>query len=148
MVILKNKQDFLAGLIFVIIGVLGILLGWTLTVGTITRMGPGFLPRLLSYSMVFIGLIISLKSIRFGESTLERWKWRPMASIFGGILAFAFLISRGGLVLSIILVTILSSFGTHEIRWHQTLFLSTFMAGLSVLLFIYLLGLPLQVWPS
>lgn len=71
-----------------------------------------------------------------------------MVSIFGGILVFAFLISRGGLVVSVLLVTVISSFGTLETRWKQTLVLSVFMAGLSVLLFIYLLGLPLHVWPS
>lgn len=145
---IKNKQDFFAALLFIGFGVLGIWVGSTLTVGTVTRMGPGYFPKFLSWSLILVGLIIGLKSLRFGETAIERVTWRPMVFIFGGILAFAFLISRGGLVLSILMVTVLSSFGTREVRWRESLILGVFMTGLTVLLFKYFLGLPLQVWPS
>jgi putative tricarboxylic transport membrane protein len=147
MISIRDKKDFLAGLIFVGSGVLGWVLGLDLTSGTITRMGPGYLPKFLSSGLILLGLFISLKAIRFGESSLERWTFRPMFFIFGGILAFAFLISRFGLALSVLVVTVLSAFGTPEVRWKESLIMGVFMAGLSALLFIYFLGLPIQVWP-
>jgi hypothetical protein len=145
--VIKDKQNFLAGLMFIGFGVLGIILGKDLVWGTVTRMGPGYLPKLLSAGLILVGSLIALKSIRFGESSLELWTFRPMFFIFGGILAFAFLISRFGLILSVLLVTILSAFGTREVRWKESLIMGVFMAGLSALLFIYFLGLPIQVWP-
>lgn len=148
MITIKDRQDFFAGLMFIGFGALGIGLGKELDMGTITRMGPGYLPKLLSASLILIGIIISLKATRFGDTSLERWTWRPMFFIFGGILAFAFLISRAGLVGSVLVVTIFSAFATREVRWKESLVLGVFMAAFSALLFIYFLGLPIQVWPS
>lgn len=147
MIVIRDKQNFFAGLMFCAFGALGIVLGSGLNLGTIIRMGPGYFPRFLSVGLLLIGAVILLKAIRYGESPLERWSFRPMFFIFGGILAFAFLISRVGLAVSVLIVILLSAFGTREVRWKESLIMGVFMAGLSALLFIYFLGLPIQVWP-
>ncbi len=143
----KNRQDFYGGLLFVAFGFFGVYFGRSYALGTIIRMGPGYLPIALSYALIVIGAYISIKAIRFGESTIERCRWRPIIFVLGSIVVFAFLIVKFGLVLSIFLVTFVSSFGTREARWTGSVILGISMAILSTFLFIYLLSLPIQVWP-
>ena len=143
----KNRQDFYGGLLFVAFGVFGVYFGRSYALGTIIRMGPGYLPIVLSYALIVIGAYISIKAIRFGESTIEQYRWRPIILVLGSIVIFAFFIVKFGLVLSIFLVTFVSSFGTRQARWMGSVILGIFMAVLSTFLFIYLLGLPIQVWP-
>jgi hypothetical protein len=145
---IKNRQDFYGGLFFVSLGLFGVLFGKGYTMGSISRMGPGYLPMVLSYGLVIIGAFITIRSIRLGESHIEPGHWRPMIFILGSILVFAFLIPRGGLALSTLFVTILSSFGARHTRWRNTIVLGILMALLTVLVFIKLLGLPISVWPK
>jgi len=116
--------------------------------GSISRMGPGYLPMVLSYGLIIIGALITIRAIRQGESRIEHAYWRPMVFVMGSILVFAFLIPRGGLVLSTFLVTILSSFGARKTHWRNTIVLGILMALLTALVFIKLLGLPISVWPK
>jgi hypothetical protein len=144
---LKNKQDFFSGLIFLGFGIFGTWLGEELTVGTITRMGPGYLPKFLSYALIIMGAFITIKSIRLGNSSIESSRWRPLLFVLCPIIGFAFLIVTFGLAVSIFFVTFVSCFGTREARLAGSLALSVLMAGFSVFLFIYCLGLPIKVWP-
>jgi len=116
--------------------------------GSISRMGPGYLPMVLSYALIIIGAFIAIRAIRQGESRIEPGHWRPMVFVLGSILVFAFLIPWGGLALSTLFVTILSSFGTRETCWRNTIVLGISMALLTALVFIKLLGLPISVWPK
>jgi len=143
----KNRQDFYGGLFFLGLGIFGVVCGKGYTIGSISRMGPGYLPKFLSYALIIIGTLIAIRAIRHGESHIEPCYWRPIVFVLGSILVFAFLIPRGGLVLSTLLVTILSSFGTREIHWRNAIVLGIFIALLTALVFIKLLGLPISVWP-
>jgi hypothetical protein len=143
----KNKQDFVAGTIFAAFGVLGVWLGEDLAVGTITRMGPGYLPKFLSYALIIMGAFISVKAIRLGNSTIEPPRWRPLLFVLCPIVGFAFFIVTLGLVVSVFFVTFVSCFGTRDARLTGSLALSVFMAGFSAFLFVRCLGLPMQVWP-
>lgn len=116
--------------------------------GSISRMGPGYLPMLLSYGLIIIGAMIAIRAIWQGESRIDPGYWRPMVFVLGSILVFALLIPRGGLVLSTLLVTIISSFWARETLWRNTIGLGILMALSTALVFIKLLGLPISVWPK
>lgn len=144
---LKNKQDFVAGLIFIGFGIFGIFFGKGYAVGTITRMGPGYLPVILSYILIMIGAFISIKAIRFGESTIEPFHLRPMIFVLGAVFVYSILIVRMGFVVSVSFVAVLSSLAMREIRWLEVVTMAFVMALLTTLVFIHLLGLPISVWP-
>jgi disulfide bond formation protein DsbB len=105
------------------------------------------LPAVLSCALAVIGAFIAIRAVRQGESRVEQGYWRPMVFVLGSILVFAFLIPRGGLALSTLFVTILSSFGARETRWRSAVVLGISMALLTALVFVKLLGLPISVWP-
>ena len=62
MIRVKNPQDFWAGLLFLMVGCLALWFGRNYTFGTATKMGPGYLPTVLSWGLVLIGAFLSLRA--------------------------------------------------------------------------------------
>ena len=53
----RSPQDLGAGVVFIVIGIAGILFGQDLAFGSAARMGPGYFPMLLSWLIIAIGLM-------------------------------------------------------------------------------------------
>ncbi len=53
---ITNKRDFLAGLMFIAIGVAALVSGRDLRMGTAVRMGAGFFPFVLTGVLILLGL--------------------------------------------------------------------------------------------
>ena len=58
MVRVKNPQDFWAGLLFLVIGLLAVYFGRNYAFGAATKMGPGYLPTVLSWMMAGLGAFL------------------------------------------------------------------------------------------
>jgi putative tricarboxylic transport membrane protein len=78
---------------------------------------------------------------------IERYKVRGPALVIIGILAFAAMVRPLGLVPATFLAFMISILGTTEMRWIESLISAAAMTLFCVLLFVYLLGLPFQLWP-
>ena len=50
------SKDLWSGLMFAGFGVLALVMGNSLAVGTAIRMGPGYVPRMLSYILIGLGV--------------------------------------------------------------------------------------------
>ena len=55
---LKNK-DLLAGIMFMVIGIVFAVGAYNYQIGTAARMGPGFFPRILGFLMAGLGVVIA-----------------------------------------------------------------------------------------
>src|SRR5262249_36783122 len=121
MIRFKDPQDFWAGLLFLSIGGLALWFGRTYAFGTVTRMGPGFLPTVLSWALVLIGGFLSLRAFALEGPAIERSLVRPQLLILLAIIVFALLIERVGLVPTILVVTIVAALASREMRWRETL---------------------------
>ena len=130
------------------IAVLALYFASDLSMGKLVRMGPGYLPTVLCYLLGFLGLIIALRGLAIDGPRLESWAWRPLFALTGGQIAFATLLERGGLCVAIVATIVISCFAAPGIRWVQTLLLGVLMSALSIVLFVWLLGLPLTIWPE
>ncbi len=73
---------------------------------------------------------------------------RLLWMILGASLAFGYLLKPLGMVLAAIILVFFSAFAGHEFRLKEVLFLSVGLAAFGVGVFIYGLGLPLNVWPA
>jgi putative tricarboxylic transport membrane protein len=146
MIRVKNPQDFWAGLLFLIVACLALWFGRNYTFGTATKMGPGYMPTVLSWALVLIGAFLSLRAFALDGPPIERSLVRPQAFILLAIIAFGLLIERVGLAPAIIVVTIIAALASREMRWRETIAVAIGLALLCVGLFIYLLGQPLTIW--
>jgi hypothetical protein len=146
MIRVKNPQDFWAGLLFLVVGVLGLWFGRNYVFGSATKMGPGYLPTVLSWGLVLIGGFLSLRALLESGASIDPSQVRPQLFILAAIIAFGLLIERVGLAVSIVVVTVIASLASREMRWGETVAVAVGLAALCVGLFIYLLGQPLAIF--
>ena len=146
MVRVKNPQDFWAGLLFLVVGLLAVYLGRNYSFGTATKMGPGYLPTVLAWMLAGFGAFLSLRALIESGPEIEASLWRPQAFIIAAIVVFGLLIERTGLAPSVIVVTVIAALASKEMRWLETAILSVGLAILCVLLFVKALGQPLTIY--
>ena len=142
-----THKDFLSGLMFAAFGVLGVLLGADYRMGTAARMGPGYVPRLLAWTLVALGAVIMLRGVLGDDDPVERGRWRPVALITAGIVAFALLIDPAGLFAAGAALIIIGALGGTRIRWVETLAATAILLVLSAAVFVWGLQLPITLLP-
>jgi putative tricarboxylic transport membrane protein len=141
------NRDLAAGLMFAAWGVAGLAFGRELPIGIALRMGPGYVPWLLSWALILLGTVIAVKGAVFGGEPLTRWNVRPLIVLPLALLAFAVLIEPAGLPIAALTVVIAGAAAGPEFRLGEVVILALCLAVCSVGLFIYGLGLPMAVWP-
>jgi putative tricarboxylic transport membrane protein len=145
---LSISKDILAGLFFISLGAFGLVLGWDYVYGTSARMGPGFVPKLLCWSLIGMGAAVLAAAIIGPREAMERWQVRPLAAVLASVLVFAALIDRHGLIAATIGMVLTAAVGSTETRWLETAILALALAAVSVLIFIKVLGLTMKVLPG
>ena len=75
------SKDFLSGVLFIAFGLAALWFGRNLAPGTAVRMGPGYVPHMLSYIMLFLGLIIAVVALYTGGERVETPQWRPITLV-------------------------------------------------------------------
>jgi hypothetical protein len=144
---LHINQDVAAGLMFAGFGVAGLWFGRELPVGAALRMGPGYMPRLLCYGLLLLGIVIAIKGAIVAGERIERWHWRPLAIVSIAVLAFSLLLEPAGLVVATAAIVIIGAFGGPQFRLVEALALAAGLAIAAVVLFVTALQLPLPIWP-
>ena len=144
----KNPQDFVTGLLFLALGIAAFYLGADYSMGTLQRPGSGVLPRLLAWALIAVGAILSLKSLAIEGPGLGNWQLRPLLLVPAATLAFALLVDRAGLVVAMLASMTLTALGTPETRWREFAIFTVIMLAIGVSMFIKLLGMPIEIWPS
>ncbi len=143
---MRNSQDLLAGLLFVLLGMLAIVVSARYPMGTAQRMGPGYVPTLLGWGLVILGLAIAGRALRSKGGALPSWSARPVLLVGGAIVAFALLLERAGLVLSTLALVAIGSLAAHRARPGEAAVLYLSLVLLGAGLFVYALGLPIRLW--
>jgi putative tricarboxylic transport membrane protein len=145
---LRNNRDFLAGLLFMLLGGLAVLLASDFPMGTTMRMGPGYFPTLIGGILFLFGAYLLVRGVRFGEKVRGAWGWRPLALITLSIVVFGFLLERLGLVPSALAMFFVAAAAGPEFRVKEVLILAVVMTVFSVLVFIWGLKLPYPLLPG
>jgi putative tricarboxylic transport membrane protein len=143
-----NSQDFAGGLLLLAFGVAGLWIGANYPMGTAQRPGTGVLPMILSWCLVGTGVLLWIKASVAASARLTPWAWRPAILVSLATVAFALLVDRLGLVLTMIVSMTLTALGTPDTRWREYLVFALLMLALGVGLFIYALGMPIPALPA
>jgi putative tricarboxylic transport membrane protein len=109
--------------------------------------GPGTAPRLFSFVLAAIGAAVALGGVFAEGPPIEKYRIRGPFFVIIAILAFAAMIRPLGLVPATFLAFMISIMGSTEMRWIESLIAAVGMTLFCVLLFVYLLNLPFQLWP-
>jgi len=94
---LQINKDVAAGLFFMTIGAVGLVIGADYAFGTTAKMGAGFVPKLLAWTVIGLGAIIVLMGAAAGSSDhMEPWAFGQLFIILSAVLIFSALLERVG----------------------------------------------------
>ena len=86
------SKDLLSGLMFIVFGSAALYFGQTLALGTPVRMGPGYVPRMLSFILLSLGSIVVLTTLYRQADSRERQRlWLPVGILSIALFVFAML---------------------------------------------------------
>lgn len=145
-----GRADVLSGLLFIAIAAFGLWASHSYPVGTALRMGTGYMPRLLCWLLLGLGVIVLAQGLRQPAEPLRSspQAWRAMLSVTLSLVAFGLSIERLGLVLAILLLTGIGALATRALRPVETAVAVLALIALSWAIFIFGLGLTIPVWPE
>jgi hypothetical protein len=101
---------------FIAFGLGALWFGRHLQMGTTVRMGPGYVPHMLAYIMLGLGLIIAVVALYSGGEQVEAPKWRPITMVTVGIIVFALLFETTGMFPSLVALVLIASLGGDEFK--------------------------------
>ena len=147
------RKDVLAGLMFIGVAVFGLWLSRDYPIGTALRMGTGYMPRLLCWILLGLGVVVLVQGLREAQgpraaSTARASAWRPVIFITASLVIFGLSIERLGLVVSILMLVGVGAVAARNLRALETLAAAVVLIALSWGIFILGLGLTIPVWPE
>jgi hypothetical protein len=145
---LRNNRDFLAGLLFMVIGGLAAVLARDFPMGTTMRMGPGYFPTALGIILFLFGVYVLGRGVRSRVQVRGEWGWRPLALITLSIVVFGLLLERLGVLPTAVLMFFVAAAAGREFRFMEVLILAVVMTAFSILVFIWGLKLPYPLLPG
>jgi hypothetical protein len=145
---IRSPKDFWAGLIFVVLGATFVALALQYRLGDLHRIGPGLFPTLIGSLLVGLGLIVAGRALALEGPAIERMQARPLFVSLAAIVLFALALQWLGVVAAIAVLVLVGAYASRDVRILQVLALAAFLIVFSVAIFVWLLGLPLPLWPS
>jgi len=138
-------KDFLSGLMFVGFGLLALYFGQSLAVGTSVRMGPGYVPRMLSFILFGLGGVICLIALVNGSEAVEKPRWKPITMVTIGIVCFALLFEAAGMLPALVALVLISSLGGEEFKLGEVIGNIAVLAILCTVVFKLGLGMNISI---
>ena len=145
---IRAPKDFWAGLIFIAIGGGFILLAQQYRLGDLHRMGPAMFPTLVGGVLAGLGAVIALRSLVFDGEAVPRFHGRPIGVSLFAIVLFGIALQWLGLVAAVAVLVLVGAYASRDVRPWETLALAATLIVFSVGVFVWLLGLPLPLWPN
>ena len=157
----RGPREFYGGLVLICIAIIALWASRELPGIHGFAFGPGTAPRMFATMLAIFGALVALTGLLVDGPPIEPYAVRGPAFVIVGILVFAATI-RGigihifgisistpaaGLIPSTFLAFIISIMGSTEMRWIESIIAAAAMTAFCVVLFIYLLQLPFQLWP-
>ena len=139
------SKDFLSGLMFIGFGLAALYVGQKLALGTPVRMGPGYVPRMLSLTLLALGALICIVAIVSGSEPVERPKWKPITLVTIGIVCFALLFERAGLIPALIVLILIASLANEEFKLTEVIGNIIALSVLCTLVFKVGLGMNIYI---
>ncbi|WP_416139218.1 tripartite tricarboxylate transporter TctB family protein [Halomonas sp. HK25] len=139
------KEEVLAALTILLLGVAVVYYGAAYSMGSLARMGPGYFPVIVGGVLCFVGVGLVVDAFT-RNSVKVQLPLRAFFAVSSGVLAFAFLVEHAGLVIATFSLVMLSALGDRPIRIRNAIIISFVMSLIGVFVFVKALGVPISVF--
>lgn len=155
--LIRSPQNLAAGILLVVLGGIGFFGAAGVDIGTLAEFGAGMVPRAVAVLVAVSGIALVGLAFMTPGPGLGAWPLRGLVCILGAVLAFGITL-RGfdlgllrlpplGLAVAGPLAVALAALADPDTRAHEILILAAGLTGLCVLLFRFLLRLPIPIAP-
>jgi putative tricarboxylic transport membrane protein len=156
-----NHRDYYGGLALILLALVAFWSGSDLAGMRGFSFGAGTAPRLFASALVVVALGITVTGLVTEGEPMGAYAVRGPVYVTLAIGAFAFLI-RGvtfdwggtlvripafGLIIASFVTFVISAAASKETRWIESIPTAVALTAFCWFLFVYLLGLPFQLWP-
>jgi hypothetical protein len=144
----RAPQDYYGGIVLMMLAILALIASSDLPGQRGFAFGPGTAPRLFAIMLFGLSLAVTIVGVVVPGPAIEKYRLRGPLWVLLAIVLFAMFIRPLGLVTAAFLTWMISIFGSTEMRWLESVIAAAVMSVFCVLLFVYLLNLPFQLWPQ
>jgi Tripartite tricarboxylate transporter TctB family len=145
---IRSPKDFWAGLSFVAIALAFVVLSSNYGLGNMHRMGPALFPVIVGTLLGSLGLIIAGRGLVIEGPPLPQFQARPILISLVAMVLFGVALTWHGLIAAIAVVVLVGAFASREARLQSTIVLAAGLILFSVAIFVWILGLPIPLWPG
>jgi hypothetical protein len=145
---IRAPKDFWSGLMFCGFAAVAMLAARGYSLGTVGKMGPGYFPLLLGAVLAGLGLILIGRSLVLDGEPMARLHVLPIAVIAFAVALFGLMIEPFGLIVTLAVLILVTAWAGADFRLVETAVLAVALIAFSIGVFVYLLGLPIAIWPS
>lgn len=151
-----SKTSLLSGLLFTAVGLVFSVWATFYKVGTASNMGPGYFPLVLGALLVLLGIANIVKSaVAETADTIGAIAVRPLFFVLLANVVFGIMLGGlpriglppFGLVATTITLVIIAGLADPTSIKKESMLLAMLLAGVSTVLFVWLLGMPLPLLP-
>jgi hypothetical protein len=148
----EANRDYYAGALMLVIGSAVAWQGFAYSVGSLTRMGPGFFPVALGVLLAVLGIAIAAGSVKrrvlvTGAAVEEAPpEWRAWGLILLSVAAFVVIGKYGGLLPATFAIVFISALGDRDNTVRGALVLALAMCAVAIVVFWWLLQLRLPLF--
>ena len=150
---IHRRPDVYVGLMFMAIAGLGLYLAKDYSMGTAVRMGTGYVPTLLCWTLMTLGAVILGMGL-FGRNSSEGALTgkdlavlKPLFFVTLAVIVFAYSIETLGLIIALLATMTIGSFATSSLRWIEAIVAMVALTIVCWAVFSIGLALPFPVWP-
>lgn len=143
------------GMSCILIGAAAAWVASAYPVGSVTAMGPGFVPLVVAALLITLGGLVLVRrgadapATEAGADAPRRMDvLRPILAIGLSVLVFGLTIERLGLLAAVFLVVLVAGYAMEGARPLPTLAMAVAFALAAALIFVVLLGLPIRLGPK
>ncbi|WP_024506706.1 tripartite tricarboxylate transporter TctB family protein [Bradyrhizobium sp. ARR65] len=144
----RGPQDFVGGIVLMGVALFALWASSDLQGMHGFTFGPGTAPRMFAVLLLGLGAAVMITGLVSEGPKLAHYSWRGPLFVSLAIIFFAVAIRPLGLVVSGFAAFLISALGTPETRWVETIIVGICLTVGCALLFPYVLGLPMPLFPQ
>jgi hypothetical protein len=139
---------FWAGAMLCAIGLATTIAAPHYRMGSLAQMGPGYFPLIMGVLLSGLGAVTCVQMVaKGGGKRMVAPPWRQLVCIPLSVVCFALLVERAGLAIAVVVTVLIGCLGGHRFRPVEAVVSATVLAVLTCVVFVRLLGLPVQIGP-
>ncbi|SFI25324.1 tripartite tricarboxylate transporter TctB family protein [Bradyrhizobium sp. Gha] len=144
---IRSAQDYVGGIVLMALALFALWASSDLQGMRGFSFGAGTAPRMFGGLLVALGAGIALTGLLSDGPAMAHYSWRGPLFVMASIVFFALAIRPLGVVVAAFVSFLIAAMGTHETRWIETIIVGACLTLGCALLFPYVLGLPMPMFP-